>query len=106
MSKIKAKSTKNHDARFKFEDQLSSTAKRKLEDHSWSPDHVKFQGLHSVDEKMKSPNPLYDSNKTSFLELKHEASTKEGSRIGDDGNTNNSSKGDERPTSHSLRPQH
>ncbi|KAL2516670.1 Transcription factor LHW [Abeliophyllum distichum] len=85
-------------ARSSFEDQLSSTAKRrKLEDHSWSPDHVKFRGLPSFDGKTKSLNPLYDPNKTSFLEPKHEASTKEGSRIGDDGSTNNSSKGIEGP---------
>lgn len=85
-------------ARSRFEDQVSSTAKRrKIDDHSWSSDRVKFRGLPSHDGRMRSLNPLYDPNKTSFLEPNHEASTKEGSLIGDNGSMNNSLKGNEGP---------
>ncbi|CAI9775806.1 unnamed protein product [Fraxinus pennsylvanica] len=86
-------------ARSRFEDQVSSTAKRrKIDDHYWNSDRVKFRGLPSYDGKMKSLNPLYDPNKTSFLEPNYEASTKGGSLIGgDNGSMNNSLKGNEGP---------
>ncbi|PIN02204.1 hypothetical protein CDL12_25283 [Handroanthus impetiginosus] len=64
-------------AKSRFEDQSSSAAKRrKIDNHSWSHEQEKTQGLPSFDGKMKLLSPAYESD-TRNIKLKSEVSTKE-----------------------------